>query len=59
MNALLTRRIRTTKDESADMLLKSSVSSTSNSSDIDRICSNLVEQFDTQYFEKERRDAAK
>jgi hypothetical protein len=59
MNSMLTRRIRTAKDESGDMLLKSSVSSTSNPSDIDRICSNLVEQFDTQYFEKERRDAAK
>ncbi len=29
MNSLLTRRIRTSKDESGDMLLKSSVSSTS------------------------------
>ena len=56
MNSLLTRRIRTTKDESGDMLMKSSVSSTSNPSDIDRICSNLIDQFDTQYFDKERRD---
>jgi hypothetical protein len=56
MNSLLTRRIRTTKDESGDMLMKSSVSSTSNSSEIDRICSNLIDQFDAQYFDKERRD---
>ena len=56
MNSLLTRRIRTTKDESGDMLMKSSVSSTSNPSEIDRICSNLIDQFDTQYFDKERRD---
>src|SRR5579864_4824563 len=39
MNSLLTRRIRTSKDESGDMLIKSSVSSTSNLSEIDRICS--------------------
>ena len=55
INSLLTRRIRTSKDESGDMLLKSSVSSTSSVSEIDRICSNLVDQFDTQYFDKERR----
>lgn len=55
MNSLLTRRIRTSKDESADMLLKSSVSSTSNPSEIDRICSNLIDQFDVQFFDKERR----
>jgi len=56
MNSLLTRRIRTSKDESGDMLMKSSVSSTSNPSEIDRICSNLIDQFDVQYFDKERRD---
>ena len=54
MNSMLTRRIRTSKDESGDMLLKSSVSSTSNSSEIDRICSGLIDQFDVQYFDKER-----
>lgn len=59
MNSLLTRRIRTSKDESGDMLLKSSVSSTSNPSEIDRICSNMVDQFDVQYFDKERRDQAR
>ena len=59
MNALLTRRIRTSKDESGDMLLKSSVSSTSSPSDIDKFCLNLVDQYDTQYFDKERRDAAR
>ena len=59
MNSLLTRRIRTSKDESGDMLMKSSVSSTSNQSEIDRICSNLIEQYDVQYFAKERRDAAR
>jgi hypothetical protein len=59
MNSLLTRRIRTSKDESGDMLLKSSVSSTSNTSEIDKICSNLIEQYDVQYFEKERREAAR
>jgi hypothetical protein len=59
MNSLLTRRIRTSKDESGDMLIKSSVSSTSNASEIDRICSNLIDQFDVQYFDKERRDAAR
>src|ERR1700681_4115411 len=41
MNSLLTRRIRTSKDETADMLIKSSVSSTANTSDIDRLCTNL------------------
>jgi len=56
MNSLLTRRIRTSKDESGDMLMKSSVASTSNPSEIDRICSNLIDQFDVQYFDKERRD---
>ncbi len=55
MNSLLTRRIRTSRDESGDMLMKSSVSSTSNPSEIDRICSNLIDQFDVQYFDKERR----
>jgi hypothetical protein len=59
MNSLLTRRIRTSKDQSGDMLLKSSVSSTSNTSEIDKICSNLIEQYDVQYFDKERRDAAR
>jgi hypothetical protein len=55
MNALLTRRIRTSKDETAYILLKSSVSSTANISDIDKICANLIDQFDNQYFDKERR----
>jgi len=55
MNSLLTRRIRTSKDESGDMLMKSSISSTSKLSEIDRICSNLIDQFDVQYFDKERR----
>ena len=59
MNSLLTRRIRTSKDESGDMLMKSSVTSTSNPSEIDRICSNLIDQFEAQYFAKERRDAAR
>jgi hypothetical protein len=54
MNSLLTRRIRTSKNETAYILLKSSVSSTSNSSDIDKICANSIDQFDAQYFEKER-----
>ena len=54
INSLLTRRIRTSKDESGDMLMKSSVSSASSLSEIDRICSNLVDQFDVQYFDKER-----
>ena len=58
INSLLTRRIRTSKDESGDMLLKSSVSSTSSTSEIDRICSNVIDQFDVQYFDKERRDSA-
>jgi hypothetical protein len=56
LNSLLTRRIRTSKDESGDMLMKSSVSSTSNPSEIDRICSNMIDQFDVQYFDKERRE---
>lgn len=55
MNALLTRRIRTSKNETAYILLKSSVSSTSNAADIDKICANFIDQFDAQYFEKERR----
>ncbi len=55
MNSLLTRRIRTSKNETAYILLKSSVSSTSNSSDIDKICANFIDQYDTQYFEAERR----
>ena len=55
MNSLLSRRIRTTKNETAYILLKSSVSSTSNSSDIDKICANSIDQFDAQYFEDERR----
>ena len=59
MNSLLTRRIRTSKDESGDMLMKSSVTSTSNPSEIDRICSTLIDQFEAQYFAKERRDAAR
>lgn len=59
MNSLLTRRIRTSKDESGDLLMKSSVSSTSNPSEIDRICSNLIDQFDVQYFDKERREVAR
>ena len=59
MNSMLTRRIRTSKNESGDMLLKSSVSSTPNPSEIDRICTNLIDQFDVQYFDKERRDAAR
>jgi hypothetical protein len=59
MNSLLTRRIRTSKDESGDLLMKSSVSSTSNPSEIDRICLNLIDQFDVQYFDKERRDPAR
>jgi hypothetical protein len=59
MNSLLTRRIRTSKDESGDMLIKSSVSSTSNPSEIDRICSSLIDQFDVQFFDKERRDPAR
>jgi hypothetical protein len=55
MNTLLTRRIRTSKDETAYILLKSSVSSTANISDIDKICANQIDQFDNQYFDKERR----
>jgi hypothetical protein len=58
MNSLLTRRIRTSKDESADMLIKSSVASTANISDIDKMCTNLIDQFDVQYFDKERRAPA-
>jgi GMP synthase PP-ATPase subunit len=54
INSLLTRRIRTSKDESADQLIKSSVSSTANVSDIDRLCAKFVDEFDVQYFEKER-----
>src|SRR5450432_3156230 len=50
MNSLLTRRIRTSKNETAYILLKSSVSSTSNSADIDKICANFIDQFDAQYF---------
>jgi hypothetical protein len=55
MNSLLTERIRTSKNETAYILLKSSVSSTSNSSDIDKICANAVDLFDAQYFENLRR----
>lgn len=55
MNSLLTRRIRTTKNETAYILLRSSISSTSNPADIEKICSNFIDQFDTQYFENERR----
>lgn len=55
INFLLTRRIRISKDETAEILIKSSVSSTANPSDIDRMCMNLIDQFDVQYFEKERR----
>ncbi|HEY4937067.1 MAG TPA: hypothetical protein VII44_10830 [Puia sp.] len=58
MNSLLTRRIRTSKDETADMLIKSSVSSTANISDIDKLCTNLIDQIDVQYFDKERRGTA-
>jgi hypothetical protein len=54
MNTLLTRRIRTSKDESGDMLLKSSVSSTSSPAEIDKIISTLIDQFDVQYFDRER-----
>ncbi len=57
MNSLLTRRIRTSKNETAYILLKSSVSSTSNASDIDKICANFIDQYDAQYFEAERRKA--
>src|SRR5450432_2656619 len=56
MNSLLTRRILTSKDESADMLIKSSVSSTANLSDIDKICMNLIDQFDIQYFDIYRQE---
>jgi hypothetical protein len=56
INSLLTRRIRTSKDESGDLLMKSSVLSTSNPSEIDKFCSNLIDQYDVQYFDKERRD---
>jgi hypothetical protein len=59
MNTLLIRRIRTSKDQSADILLKSSVSSTGNLTDIDRICMNVIDQFDAQYFEKERQASAR
>ena len=59
MNSLLTRRILTSKDESGDMLMKSSVSSTSNPSELDKICSNLIDQFDLQYFDKERHEPVK
>ncbi|HEV3221621.1 MAG TPA: hypothetical protein VGZ90_02020 [Puia sp.] len=58
MNSLLTRRIRTSKDETAYILLKSSVSSTANLYDIDKICASLIDQFDAQYFDKERREPA-
>jgi GMP synthase PP-ATPase subunit len=58
MNSLLTRTIRTSKDETADMLIKSSVSSTADASDIDRMCTNLIDQYDVQYFEKVRREPA-
>lgn len=56
LNSLLTRRIRTSKDESGDMLMKSSLLSISNPSEIDKFCSNLIDQFDVQYFDKERHD---
>jgi hypothetical protein len=59
VNALLTRRIRTAGDESGELLLKSSVFSIPNFSEIDKICSNLIEQYDVQYFEKERRESVK
>jgi hypothetical protein len=59
VNALLTRRIRTAKNESGDLLLKSSVFSIPNSSGIEKICSDLIEQYDVQYFEKERRESAR
>lgn len=57
INSLLTRRIRTSKNETAYILLKSSVSSSANPSDIEKICSNFIDQYETQYFEKERRKA--
>jgi len=59
INSLLTRRIRTSNDQFGDMMIKSSVSSTSSLSEVDRICSNLIDQFDVQYFEKERRGSAR
>jgi hypothetical protein len=59
VNALLTRRIRTAKDQSGDLLLKSSVFSVPNASGIDKICSDVIEQYDIQYFEKERRESAR
>ena len=58
MNSILSRRIRTSKDETAYILLKSSVSSTSNPSDIDKICANWVDQYEIQYFDKERKQTA-
>jgi hypothetical protein len=59
MNSILSRRIRTSKDETAYILLKSSVSSTSNPTDIDKICANWIDQYDIQYFEKERAQSAR
>jgi|SRR5450631_3434497 hypothetical protein len=59
MNSILSRRIRTSKDETAYILLKSSVSSTSNPSDIDKICANWIDQYDIQYFDKERKLTAR
>ena len=59
INSLLTRRIRTSSDQSGDLLIKSSVSSTSSISEVDRICSNLIDQLDVQYFEKERKASAR
>ena len=58
MNSILSRRIRTSKDETAYILLKSSVSSTSNPSDIEKICANWVDQYEIQYFDKERKQTA-
>ncbi len=57
LNSLLTRRIRTSKNETAYILLKSSVSSSANISDIEKICSNFIDQYDIQYFDKERQKA--
>src|SRR5450631_4012494 len=59
LNSILSRRIRTSKDETAYILLKSSVSSTSNPSDIDKICANWIDQYDIQYFDKERKLTAR
>jgi hypothetical protein len=59
LNSILSRRIRTSKDETAYILLKSSVSSTSNPSDIEKICSNWIDQYEMQYFDKERKQSSR